>query len=598
MKNRWMHKLQKQGMFPKLFLVTLVSIVTVSLLTLAITINMSERLFIRTFSITNEKLLNQMKSNLEAYHNAVATSATMMAQNAAMRSYLSGGESDAVTLAMKTYNMTQGMKAIRSNFSAYDVGIMIVGVNGRSHTTNPWYWPVTAEDLKQHSITTKTKEHPKQIIYQLYKDETGKGLKGDPVLVASKALYEPSNGYIYGVMYVAIHDRSFQPFYANFTSEGNDVVLLNEEGEIVSSSRGDLIGLKDRGLLDKASEQETAAGTEYGETALVNGNEVIVLSEYLPEFRFYLVNLIDKQAAIGQMVNAKAVLLTTLAIVAISLVVVFLITRKMTRSLRMLVEEMSGVPTRGFDRHIDVTASSYEVRELGNAFNFMLDELNAYVGRLVETQRQQRNAELAALQMQINPHFLYNTLASVKFLVQQGNKEKAAETINALISLLQNTISNVDSTIPVRQELDTLKHYVFINHVRYGEKIRVHYYVEPECLDVQMPKLVIQPFIENSFFHAFNQKGEGSIIIMIAAKEDRLVCEVADNGDGMDLERQDAADEPLPAPKRKRQLFSGIGIRNVDERIKYLYGEDYGVDIVSKPGEGTTVTIALPFIKI
>ncbi|MMZ62466.1 hypothetical protein D1872_246760 [compost metagenome] len=74
---------------------------------------------------------------------------------------------------------------------------------------------------------------------------------------------------------------------------------------------------------------------------------------------------------------------------------------------------------------------------------------------------------------------------------------------------------------------------------------------------------------------------------------------MADNGDGMNLERQDAdaADEPLPAPKRKRQLFSGIGIRNVDERIKYLYGEDYGVDIVSKPGEGTTVTIALPFIK-
>lgn len=598
MMKRWSDQLKKQGMFPKLFLVTLVSIVTVSLLTLTITINMSERLFIKTFSITNGKLLNQMKSNLETYNNAVATSATMMAQNAAIRSYLSGGETDAVDLAIKTYNMTQGMKTIRSNFSAYDVGIMIVGMNGRSYTTNPWYWQVTAEDLKNHPITRNTKENPKQIMYQLYRDDTGKGDPDAPVLVATKALYEPSNGSVYGVMYVAIHDRSFQPFYANFTSDGNDVLLLNEEGLIVSSNRDDLIGLEDRGLLKKASEKPAADGTEYGESAWVNGNEVIVLSEYLPEFRFYLVNLIDKQAAIGQMVNAKAVFLTTLAIVAISLVIVFLITRKMTRSLRLLVEEMSGVPMHGFDRRIDVAASGYEVRELGNAFNFMLDELNDYVNRLVETQKQQRNAELAALQMQINPHFLYNTLASIKFLVQQGNKERAADTINALISLLQNTISDVESTIPVRQELETLKHYVFINHVRYGEKIRVHYYAEPESLDYHMPKLVLQPFIENSFFHAFNQKEEGSIIIMIAAQEDRLVCEVADNGDGMDLERPEAVDEPLPAPKRKRQLFSGIGIRNVDERIKYLYGEDYGINIAGRPGEGTTVTITLPLIKI
>ncbi|WP_435925690.1 sensor histidine kinase [Paenibacillus sp. DYY-L-2] len=596
--KRWSDQLKKQGMFPKLFLVTLVSIVTVSLLTLTITINMSEKLFIRTFSITNGKLLNQMKSNLETYNSAVATSATMMAQNAAIRSYLSGGETDAVDLAIKTYNMTQGMKTIRSNFSAYDVGIMIVGINGRSYTTNPWYWPVTAEDLKNHPITRITKENPKQIMYQLYRDDAGKEDPDAPVLVATKALYEPSNGSVYGVMYVAIHDRSFQPFYANFTSEGNDVLLLNEEGLIVSSNREDLIGLEDRGLLKKASEKPAADGSEYGETAWVNGNEVVVLSEYLPEFRFYLVNLIDKQAAIGQMVNAKAVFLTTLAIVAISLVIVFLITRKMTRSLRLLVEEMSGVPMHGFDRRIDVAASGYEVRELGNAFNFMLDELNDYVSRLVETQKQQRNAELAALQMQINPHFLYNTLASIKFLVRQGHKERAADTINALISLLQNTISDVESTIPVRQELETLKHYVFINHVRYGEKIRVHYYAEPESLDYHMPKLVLQPFIENSFFHAFNQKEEGSIIIMIAVQEDRLVCEVADNGDGMDLENPEAVDEPLPAPKRKRQLFSGIGIRNVDERIKYLYGEDYGVNIAGRPGEGTTVTITLPLIKI
>lgn len=589
--GNFINNIRKQGLFLKLFLVTLISIVTVSLLTLAITISMSEKLFLQTFSITNGKLLNQMKTNLESYNNIIATGATMMAQNEAIRNYLSSGETDAVNLAIKTYHMTEGMRAIRSNLSAVDVGIMIVGVNGRSYSTDPWYWDISADELMAHPITKETINHPDQILYQLDLRENKENVK-EPMLVASKALFDHSTGRIYGTMYVAIRDRDFKPFYANFTSEGNDVVLLNKKGLIVSSSKTEMIGLLDKQLL-----QAVEGGGKDGETTYVMGNERIVFTEYLPEFDFYLVNLIDKNAVIGQMVNVKAVTLTIMAIVAISLIIVFLITRKMTKSLRVLVKQMSSIPTGEFDNHVDVTNSSYEVKELGNAFNFMLDALHDYVDKLMETQKQQRNAELAALQMQINPHFLYNTLASIKFLVQQGNKEKAAGTINSLISLLQNTVSDVHSTIPVSQELESLKHYVYINHVRYGEKIRVNYFVEPESLDYQMPKLILQPFIENAFFHAFNLKDEGRILIMIAVQEDQLVCEVVDNGDGMDLDPNLPEEEQLPASKHKRQLFSGIGIRNVDDRIKLLYGERYGINITSKRNEGTQIVITLPLLK-
>ncbi|MBU5344716.1 sensor histidine kinase [Paenibacillus lautus] len=591
------NKLRKQGLFLKLFLVTLISIVTVSLLTLSITISMSEKLFLQTFSITNGKLLNQMKSNLESYNNAIATGATMIAQNAAIRSYLSGGETEAVALAMKTYQMTEGMKSVQSNFSAYDVGIMIVGANGRSYSTDPWYWSVSAKELKDHPITKVTMAHPAQILYQLYRGEDHSLDAKESMLVASKALFDQSTGRMYGTLYVVIRDRNFKPFYANFTIKGNDVVLLNEEGVIVSSNRTELIGMADEGLLQEVVTDQGEGEGEDNQSAYVMGNERIVFSEYLPEFEFYLVNMIDKKAVTGQMVNAKAVTLTIMSIVAISLVIVFLITRRMTQSLRVLVEQMSNIPTRGFDHHVDVANSSYEVKELGNAYNYMLDELHDYVDRLMETQKLQRNAELAALQMQINPHFLYNTLASIKFLVQQGNKEKAAGTINALISLLQNTVSDIHSTIPVRQELETLKHYVYINHVRYGEKIRVHYFVEPDSLDYHMPKLILQPFIENAFFHAFNIKGEGTILIMIAVQEDQLVCEVVDDGDGMNLEQNPAEEESLPAPMSKRQLFSGIGIRNVDDRIKLMYGEKYGIHITSKRSEGTKIIITLPLTK-
>lgn len=587
--------LRKQGLFLKLFLVTFVSIVTVSLLTLAITINNSEQLFMKTFSITNGKLLNQMKANLESYNNAVATGATKMAQNAAIRSYLSSGETETVALAMKIYQMTEAMKSIRSNLSAYDVSIMIVGKNGRTYSTDPWYWSVSADNLKHHSITKKTTDYPEQILYQLYFDSKNTANAKEPMIVATKALFDQTTGNIYGTMYVAIRDHQFKSFYANFTSEGNDVVLLNEEGLIVSSNRSEWIGLWNKELLQEVVTDQ--GRKDNGEFADSMGNEVIMFSEYLPELDMYLVNQIDKKAVIGQMINAKAVTLTIMAIVAISLIIVFLITRKMTKSLRTLVEQMSNVPHSKFNNHVDITNSSYEVRELGNAFNFMLDSLQDYVEQLVETQKQQRHAELAALQMQINPHFLYNTLASIKFLVQQGNKEKAAGTINALISLLENTVSDIHSTIPVRQELQTLEHYIYINHVRYGEKIRVNFFVEPESLSYHLPKLILQPFIENAFFHGFNMKEEGRVLIMIAVEGDHLVCEVVDNGDGMDLDPTLPEQEQFPVSTRHRQLFSGIGIRNVDDRIKLMYGDHYGIHITSKRSEGTKIKVTLPLIQ-
>lgn len=588
--------LSKQSLFVKLFLVTIISIITVSLLSVAITIRMSDNLFLKTFSITNEKLLGQVKSNLESYNNAVAMSATLIAQSGSIRTYLTSSDSDSLALAMETYTMTERIKSIKSNLSTYDVAVTLIGANGRSYTTDTSLWFVSPEELNNDEITLQTRARPHEILYQLYYDKDQEG-EPEPVFVASKALYQHYTGNIYGTLYITFRDQEFQSFYKHFTNEGNDVLLMSSQGRIISSNRSEWIGQRMSSLLHAVG---TLNKDELGSTRYTyEDSELIVLSEYLPEFDLYLVNLLDKDKAMGDMVDVKAITLMIMSIVLLTLIVVYLITRKMTKSMRGLVRHMSQIPTTGFSQRVDVSKSGYEVEELGNAFNYVLDELNDYVDQLVETQKEQRKAELAALQMQINPHFLYNTLASVKFLVQQGSKEKAAETINALITLLQNTVSNVQSTVTVRQELDTLKNYIFINHVRYGERIRVNYFIEPDSMDYQMPKLMLQPFIENAFFHAFNHKGEGMILIMISVQDDHLVCEISDNGDGMDLRSTDAAEtRALPETKRNRKLFSGIGIKNVDDRLKFMYGDRYGVDIDSEIGQGTRVTIKIPLLKI
>lgn len=586
--KKWMNQLSRLGLFPKLFLVMVVSIVLVSVLILWTTIHMSTNLFTETFSITNSKVLNQIKTNFESFNEAIAAVSNNVTQSGSIRGFLSEGDADSLTMAKSFYNMRETMDRIQSITESYEVGITIIGINGRSYSTNRAHLQLSVDELKQEPITMEAAETPSRLIFDVYQNEATIG--SQQMISATKALTDRTRSRIYGTLYVTMREDIFRQFYSSFTSRGNDVVIMNEKGEIVSSNREDWIGTTQLDLLSYARDMNNNSPRSIN--ARVMDQDSVVLSEYLPFYRFYIVNVVDKDLAMGQLIDMKTVALICAAIVVGALILVFLITSQITKSLRRLVKQMSNITKSDLDNYIPVSGS-YESRQLGHAYNYMLDELHDYVDQLVQTQHEQRNAELAALQSQINPHFLYNTLASVKVLVQQGNKDRAAETINALIGLLQNTISDVSQTVTVEQEVENLKNYVFINHVRYGGRIKAAFYVAPDCTHYHVPKLVIQPFIENAFFHGFIKKETGTIHVMVSRAGESLICEIMDNGDGIEGL---VMGETLPNPKNNRQLFSGIGIRNVHDRIELLYGSPYGVTIMSNVGEGTRVTVTLPLI--
>ncbi|MUT65202.1 sensor histidine kinase [Paenibacillus sp. NEAU-GSW1] len=584
-KNRF----KNNGLFVKMFVIMVVSIVAVSILTTWTTINLSGRVFMETFSITNSKVIQQIQTRMDLFNYSIVTTTNKIAQSGTIKLFLSQGEGSSNELYKSYYAMSQQMNRIRLSVDAYELGITVTGTNGRSYSTDRSNWPVTDAVLKQHPITKRSLAEPRKLMYQ-YDDAERSGLSTvSPTIIATKALTDRS-GTVYGMVYFALRETYFAKFYDSNTSPGNDIAIMDSQGTIISSNREDWIGQQSSDLLHYAQaieEQDLAY-----KNADIMGKDQIILSEYLGSLNLYMVNLIDKQTVTSQFIDTKRIAIIVMGIVAAAVLIVFIISRRMTKSLSRLVKQISTISKYEFDRYVTV-GGSYETRQLGLAFNEMIDELNDYVGRLVDTERQRRNAELEALQQQINPHFLYNTLASVKFMVQQGSKEKAAETINALISLLHNAIGTVGEMITVRQELDNMKNYVYINHIRYGERIRVSYFIAPDCLDYQIPKLMIQPFIENAFFHAFNEKQGGHIYIMVAQEGAALRCEVVDNGDGMKTDGVSG----LPKQASKRQLFSGIGVRNVNDRIKLLFGEEYGVTIASERGEGTKVKIRIPLLS-
>ena len=193
-------------------------------------------------------------------------------------------------------------------------------------------------------------------------------------------------------------------------------------------------------------------------------------------------------------------------------------------------------------------------------------------------------------------HFIYNTLASIKWLVLQGDKVKASDTINSFISLLQNTISNTSETITVAQEVQNLTNYVFINETRYGDNIKVNFNVFPQCNNYKIPKLILQPFIENAIWHGLmHREGEKKLWIQFSKQENQLICMIEDNGVGREFSAA------IKAQKLGTHYFESKGTRLSEQRIESLNQQLEGkaaikiTDLKNGNGAiGTRVTIELP----
>lgn len=575
-------QLQPNGLFMKMFLITVALIILVAITVTLTTIRMAEQFFVEKFSITNSQIIDQIQYDFEELNYSIVMAATDIGQSSTIEAYLSEEEPDNERI-LSLYLVMSQIDHLREQLGDQNVEIAIADQEAISYRTNFTYWPAAPTDIRNHDITETITKEPNKLLYFQDSREAS-----DNYVIAAMALLDRETDQSYGAVYFPIREGQLRSFYTDYVKPGNDFYVLDRNGKVVSSSLTNVIGQSLPELSQQAENMQTK-GETYREVEFQDTNQ-IMLAEYLPYFDMYLINMVDKQTAVGNLIDTKQIALLLAGVVVLALIIVFLVTKRLTNSLSKLVKDIEAVPKKGLKRRL-VYEGTYETNQIGTAFNSMMDELQVYVEKLLEAQKQQRHAELAALQQQINPHFLYNTMASIKFLVMMGEREEAEKTIDAFITLLQNTIGNVDESVTVELELQNLKNYVLINQKRYGDRIQVQFMVSPDCLDYLIPKLILQPFIENSFFHAFNKTAKGTISVLVWKEADDLVCEIADDGDGM------AACTDLPNTNRNRQLFSGIGVKNVHERIQLLYGTDYGVTITSETGEGTKVSLRLPAVK-
>ena len=275
-----------------------------------------------------------------------------------------------------------------------------------------------------------------------------------------------------------------------------------------------------------------------------------------------------------------------------------LLSRKITEPLRRLRESVGQV-AEGAERPAIYVGGTAETRELGTAIQTMVDRMRQLTADMVREHEQKQKSELNALQAQINPHFLYNTLDIIVWMIENGQREDAIRVVTALARFFRISLSKGRNIIPVRDELEHVRNYLLIQEMRYKNKFRYQITCPEACANLTTIKLVVQPIVENAIYHSMDfMDGDGLIDIRADTDGRDLTITVSDNGLGMppDVVERLLTASPQPGAQTGGKRGSGIGLRNVQERIRLYFGSEYGVTIQSEPDEGTVVTLHLPAV--
>ena len=576
MKTRKRYSLKTEILF-----VAMTAMLIVDISISIIVSNVYRNVFVDTYGASQKQVFGRIENELNKRHENVAVMFDQVTGSWHIPYYFRDPEIDDIAEFSINYKMQKEMEAAIPDTETMNP-VLIVSSNGKSHTRTETSVTESFPDILKMPCSLRALENPGSIVYTYMEKGFTADTKGEGVVVISKAFNNTYGDGEYAILYMIVKQSVLDDYYSYFTSEMTDFYIVDLQGQIVSSNRKETIG-KDVTLAEKV------LGNSFpGDEGRIQKDGKTILYASLPYYEYQIYGVIDNQKALDELYDVRQIFIISFLISALmSAVIVFLVGR-LTRPLTVLIKEMEYVTEGNLTTSVQVEGPE-EIMRLSNAFNYMIAGLNRYVKALVETQNEKRKAEMKALQMQIKPHYIYNTLAGVKYLIWQGKDKKAVDMLDAFIRLLRNAVHNKDEFVTIQSEIDSVRDYTYINNIRYGEKVKVDFFLAQDYRDVLVPKLILQPFLENTFLHAFPGEREGNVEIIVSGQDNKLTIVIADDGIGMG---QEALKNILKEGTSDQK--NGIGIYNVHARLKLIYGDAYSIKITSEPDKGTKISIYIP----
>ncbi|MDO8685222.1 MAG: sensor histidine kinase [Clostridiales bacterium] len=322
----------------------------------------------------------------------------------------------------------------------------------------------------------------------------------------------------------------------------------------------------------------------------VNGTDYIISYLVMPKYDWKIIsimpfNVLLKESAIFSFITFIVVLLNGLLLFFGAL----FISRLITTPVKKLLKSMKGVE-KGLFKMVDLKIGNDEIGKLKDGYNIMICEIEKLIDRIVEEQKVKRKAELDILQAQIKPHFLYNTFDAISSLALSGRNEEVYKVIKALGNYYRTSLSKGNEVITIIEEIETVRNYLSIQKVRYGDIFAVKWDIDERANKYKILKLILQPLVENALYHGIKPKGESGIIsITTKYMDERLELMVEDDGVGI----SDATIQRIMRGENY-EVKPGFGLRGTIERLRIFYGIDDVIKIENKNGSGTRVTITIP----
>jgi len=526
--------------------------------------------------------IDKSASYLELYLNQIKGISRVFTENGQTRRLLSEPSTDSVTYQNDKADVERLIQTILSTNKELS-SIILVGSDGR-YITNE----------KQLAINTSQN----MMDERWYQEALGKdsmpvltsarmqdfSMDKDKWVISLRREVKGDDGQHLGVLLI---DFKYDVIEKNLS--GLD---LGEDGfSFILNDRGEVVYHKDTAyFVDGDKRQQLVNLAQYPSAEMMGPNRV-VHSYHMPNADWLLVGVASLDSTVRmQREMTKLMWLLGMIMLGCFLVSTVYFSRRVTDPILKLQKAMDCVEKDMLDIEISATGG-LEAEKLAQHFNRMMQRIRMLLNDIMQKEKYLRTAELHTLHSQINPHFLYNTLDTIIWMAEFKDSEKVVALTKALARFFRLSLGDGTETTTVRDEIDHARQYLFIQQSRYEDKLRYEFAVDEAILDSKIPKIILQPIVENAIYHGIRTLTHGGVVWIGAYLEEQdLIFRVKDNGVGFDTTKclDEIQEKCVQTPR-----LGGVGIRNVDKRLQLYYGSRYGVTIQSQIGGGTEVTMRM-----
>ncbi|SFE01466.1 two-component system, sensor histidine kinase YesM [Paenibacillus catalpae] len=537
------------------------------------------------------ELIRQVNANIQTYITSMENISMLALSNEDVRELVGeagndGTSAEELAREQRISAYFHSILASRKDIAS----INVIGYNGRFVSDReqaelnpsvrleeqPWY--KSAQEASGRIVVSSSH------VQHMFKDEY------DWVVSLSRELWSKDQTEPRGVLLVDLNFSVINDTLNNIDlSKRGYVFIVDEDGNIVYHPQQQLIysNLKSEKIDEVLAKGSGSFMTDEGKTSRI-------YTIQNTGFGWKIVGVSYANELIG---NKREMQLSMVAAgifcLIVGLLLAVFISRNLSRPIKQLQEHMKKVEKGIFNIRVPI-GNPREIASLARTFNLMVVKIEELMSQVVREQEIKRKSELTALQAQINPHFLYNTLDSIIWMAEGKKTDEVVLMTSALARLFRSSISRGQELVSIRTEIEHVANYLTIQKIRYKDKLDFHIDVDQDIYHYRTLKVLLQPLLENAIYHGIKNKiGTGTIQVTGGKREGYIWFEVSDNGVGMEADTL----RSILEPRRSDRESKGVGVVNVHERIQLYFGKEYGLSYASIPDEGTTVTVRIAAIE-